>query len=56
MYKLIYTLLTAILLQVPGENVSAQQGTYYVRIARLVIDSTKLEDYKKALKEHARRC
>lgn len=36
-----------------SNKVSAQTDNRYIRIARLVIDSTKLNDYKKALKEHA---
>lgn len=36
-----------------SNKVSAQADNRYIRIARLVIDSTKLNDYKKALKEHA---
>ena len=34
----------------PGEA-SAQSQTAYVRIARIVVDSTKLDSYKAALKE-----
>ena len=51
MYKLACVLLTVILMQ--GFTASAQQEIRYIRIAKLTIDSTKLEDYKKALKEHA---
>ena len=51
MYKIICVLLTVILMQ--GITASAQQDHRYIRIAKLIIDSTKLEDYKKALKEHA---
>jgi quinol monooxygenase YgiN len=32
-------------------NVSAQNKTNYMRIARIVVDATKLESYKAALKE-----
>lgn len=35
------------------ETVSAQNNSNYIRIAKLTIDSTKLESYKVALKEHA---
>lgn len=35
------------------EKVSAQSNANYIRIAKLTIDSTKLESYKEALKEHA---
>ena len=33
------------------ENTSAQTKTNYIRIARIVVDSTKLESYRAALKE-----
>lgn len=36
-----------------SNTVSAQNNSHYIRIAKLVIDSTKLEEYKSALKEHA---
>ncbi|HET6995234.1 MAG TPA: antibiotic biosynthesis monooxygenase [Chitinophagaceae bacterium] len=36
-----------------NDDLFGQTNTNYIRIANLVIDSTKLEDYKKALKEHA---
>ena len=49
--KLAITIVMAIL--VSNTNSSAQSASNYIRIARLVIDSAKLEDYKKALKEHA---
>ena len=32
---------------------SAQDRSPYVRIARIEVDSTRLEEYKSALKEHA---
>ena len=32
-------------------NLSAQNGTTYMRIAKITIDSTKLDEYKAALKE-----
>ena len=34
-------------------KVSAQNNSNYIRIAKLTIDSSKLESYKEALKEHA---
>jgi len=49
--KLAITIVMGIL--VSNNNSSAQSASNYIRIARLVIDSAKLEDYKKALKEHA---
>jgi quinol monooxygenase YgiN len=49
--RLIITIVMGIL--VNNNNSSAQTSSNYVRIANLVIDSTKLEEYKKALKEHA---
>jgi quinol monooxygenase YgiN len=35
------------------ENVFAQNKSNYIRIAKLTIDSIKMESYKAALKEHA---
>jgi quinol monooxygenase YgiN len=35
------------------ESVFAQSNSNYIRIAKLTIDSTKLESYNEALKEHA---
>ena len=35
------------------ENIHAQDKSLVVRIAKLVIDTTQLENYKAALKEHA---
>ncbi|MGC4037291.1 MAG: antibiotic biosynthesis monooxygenase [Chitinophagaceae bacterium] len=37
-----------------SSTLMAQNKSNYIRIARLVIDSTKLDDYKKALQEHAK--
>jgi len=37
----------------PYTSVSAQTKTPYVRIAKIVVDSTQLENYKTALTEHA---
>ncbi len=34
-------------------KLSAQSNSHYIRIAKLVIDSAKLESYHAALKEHA---
>ena len=34
-------------------DANAQDKSQYIRIAKLVIDSTKLTEYKAALKEHA---
>jgi quinol monooxygenase YgiN len=34
-------------------SVSAQAKTPYVRIAKIIVDSAQLENYKAALKEHA---
>lgn len=42
---------TAIILLMFNENIAAQSEKNYLRIARLVIDSAKLESYKSALKE-----
>jgi len=36
-----------------SENASAQNKTHYMRIAKIVIDSAQLENYKIALKIHA---
>jgi quinol monooxygenase YgiN len=35
------------------ENTFSQSKSNYIRIAKLVIDSAKLDSYKSALKEHA---
>lgn len=47
-----------IILLVGGLSVSlkitAQRAEPYIHIARLVIDSSRLDDYKKALAEHAK--
>lgn len=48
--QLAMLLLLAALL-VCSQNVAAQDGKNYLRIARIVVDSTKLEAYKTALKE-----
>jgi len=49
------TYITLMVIMVLGinENAFAQNKPHYMRIAKLVIDSAKLEDYKIALKEHA---
>lgn len=36
---------------IDSPNLSAQNGTAYMRIAKITVDSTKLEEYKAALKE-----
>lgn len=36
-----------------SKTVSAQHNSNYIRIAKLVIDSASLDEYKKALKEQA---
>ena len=46
--KLIFLILTTIL---TSKSASAQTKTNYIRIARIVVDSTKLESYRAALKE-----
>lgn len=46
--------LTSIVIMVASLNyANAQNKSNYIRIAKLVIDSGKLEEYKSALKEHA---
>src|SRR5215813_13774859 len=37
----------------PGQTAFAQSQNSFIHIAKLVIEPGKLEDYKKALKEHA---
>jgi len=39
------------ILTISPANLSAQDGTTYMRIAKIMVDSTKLEGYKAALKE-----
>ena len=51
LYYLISVIMMATFI-LPG-SVSAQSNSNYLRIAKLTIDSTKLESYKEALKEHA---
>ena len=46
-------LLFAISILSMSTTVSAQSKSNYIRIATLVIDSTQLDSYKAALKEHA---
>lgn len=41
----------AILLSLYSGDTSAQDNSNYIRIARIIVDSTKLESYKTALKE-----
>src|SRR5947209_2983254 len=47
---LLFTLLTYSLMN----NAIAQDKEPYVRIAKIVIDSTQIDGYKAALKEHAK--
>ncbi len=51
--KQIKVSLLLILMLMAGKIVHAQDKKLVVRIAKLVIDSTQLERYKAALKEHA---
>lgn len=44
-------ILTVIMLTFFSARSYAQEGTTYMRIAKITIDSTKLDDYTKALKE-----
>lgn len=53
MFRTVYIILILVMAFSFTNRVSAQNKSNYIRIAKLVIDSTKLEDYKKALKEHA---
>lgn len=46
---LIFTIITLILFS--ANNISAQNKSNYIRIAKIVVDSTQLEVYKAALKE-----
>lgn len=43
--------LILILMIIDSANLSAQDGTSYMRIAKITVDSTKLDEYKAALKE-----
>ena len=44
-------ILTLILMTINSVNLSAQEGKAYMRIAKITVDSTKLDEYKAALKE-----
>ena len=44
-------ILTLILMTINSVNLSAQEGKTYMRIAKITVDSTKLDEYKAALKE-----
>jgi len=46
-------LIFALMLASFSNHASAQDNEPYVRIAKIVVDSTQLEQYKSALKEHA---
>ena len=45
------TLITVVLIFVTSGNVMGQQNNQMVRLAKIVIDSTQLENYKALLKE-----
>src|SRR5436189_1446432 len=47
----ILTIITCMLMLMSNNQVSAQQKNQMVRLAKLIIDSTQLEDYKALLKE-----
>jgi len=51
--KSLVLILSCLLATVTFEKLFAQKGDLMVRIAKLRIDSTQLENYKLALKEHA---
>jgi quinol monooxygenase YgiN len=46
-------LITIMLSTILAANAGAQQGSHYMRIAKIVVDSAKLDDYRAALKEGA---
>ena len=50
-YVIIVMMMGALILP---HGLCAQSDTNYIRIAKLVIDSAKLVDYREALKEHAK--
>ena len=56
--KFLQGLLIVVITIFLSNNINAQSGTRYMRIARIVIDSAQLENYKAALKEgiQRRRC
>ena len=49
-FKILFILLLILMAE---ENIQAQDKNLVVHIAKLVIDSSQLESYKAALKEHA---
>ena len=44
-------IITLAMVTIDSVNLSAQDGTTYMRIAKITVDSTKLDEYKTALKE-----
>jgi quinol monooxygenase YgiN len=44
-------ILTLIIVTMDSADLLAQDGTTYMRIAKITVDSTKLDEYKVALKE-----
>jgi len=44
-------ILTLTIMTIESVNLSAQDVTTYMRIAKITVDSTKLDEYKAALKE-----
>jgi quinol monooxygenase YgiN len=44
-------ILTLTIMTIDSANLSAQHGTTYMRIAKITVDSTKLDEYIAALKE-----
>lgn len=44
-------ILTLIIVTMDSADLLAQDGTTYMRIAKITVDSTKLDEYKAALKE-----
>jgi quinol monooxygenase YgiN len=52
-YRIIYLTLAIIMVYSFNNNVQGQGKSNYIRIAKLVIDSSKLDAYNEALKLHA---
>jgi len=44
-------IITLAMVTIDSVNLSAQDGTSYMRIAKITVDNTKLDDYVSALKE-----
>ena len=44
-------IITLAMVTIDSVNLSAQDGTSYMRIAKITVDNTKLDDYVAALKE-----